>query len=137
MFQKQTVKVFSIIALVLSIVGILLSVASALLIEGQGFNFPIIIAIVSWAILLWSSIIAFQLCSKYKNKLQEEEYKKIGYRVYAIVVAFILFFFIGITFGLVISIAIFVTLWALKSNIDDWERNGGDAFLEVDTNEKQ
>lgn len=134
MFQKQTVKVFSIIAIVLSIVGLLLSIAGALFIQTTfSFSLAFFMAIISWALLLWSSIIGFQLSSSYK--LDEELYKKVGIRIYVIIVAFVLFFFIGITIGLIISVAIFATLWALKSNFDDWTNSEADLFLENDVNE--
>jgi len=135
MFQKQTVKIFSIIAIVLSIIGLLLSVVGTLVIKGGSATLPFFLAILSWAILLWASVIAFKLCTSYK--LEEELYKKIGIRVYAIILSFILFFFVGLIFGLVLSIAIFVTLWALKSNYDDWEKGGADLFLENDVKENK
>ena len=134
MFQKQTVKIFSIIAIVLSITGLLISIAGTLFLQAtHTFSLPFYVSIVSWGLLLWASIIGFQLCSSYK--LDEALYKKIGIRIYVINVAFILFFFIGITLGLIISVAIFVTLWALKSNFDDWTNSEPDLFLENDANE--
>jgi hypothetical protein len=77
--------------------------------------------IVSWAILLWASIIGYQLCSSYK--LYDEEYKKVGIRIYAIIVAFILFFFVGVIAGLAVSVILLSTLWALKKNYDEWNSN--------------
>lgn len=72
-----------------------------------------------WVILLWASIIGYQLCTSYK--LDEEEYKKVGIRVYLIIVAFVLFFFVGLVIGLALSFILFATLWALKRNYDEWE----------------
>jgi len=136
MFQKQTVKIISIIAIVLSIVGLLISIAGTFFNNANNsISFPFFMAIVSWALLLWASIIGFKLCSSYK--LEDELYKKIGIRIYAIIVAFILFFFVGIMFGLIISVVIFVTLWALKSNYDDWTNSETDLFLENDVPENK
>jgi hypothetical protein len=77
--------------------------------------------IISWAILLWASIIGYKLCSSYK--LYDDEYKKVGIRIYAIIIAFILFFFVGLVAGLVVSVVLLSTLWALKSNYDDWDNS--------------
>jgi len=135
MFQKQTVKIFSIIAIVLSVIGLLLSVVGTLVIQGGPATLSFFLAIVSWALLLWASIIGFKLCSNYK--LDEALYKKIGLRVYVIILAFFLFFFVGITVGLIISVGIFVTLWALKSNYDDWTNSEPDLFVENDVKENK
>ena len=67
MFQKQTLKAFSIVAIVLSAIGLLLSILGTFLGEGGGsITFAFILGIVSWSILLWSGIIATQLCSSYQ-----------------------------------------------------------------------
>jgi hypothetical protein len=119
MFQKQTLKVFSIIAIVLCAIGLLISVLGAFLIENRGsITVSFVLGIISWGLLLWSGIIATRLCSGYQ--LYEEQYRKIGYCVYAIVVTFVLFLFVGLVLGIVLSVIIFGTLWALKSNMDDW-----------------
>lgn len=119
MFQKQTLKVFSIIAIVLCVVGLLISVLGAFLIENGGATtVSFYLGIVSWGLLLWSSIIATKLCSGYQ--LYEEHYRKIGYCVYAIVVTFVLFLFVGLVLGIVLTIIIFGTLWSLKSNMDEY-----------------
>jgi hypothetical protein len=121
MFEKKTVKVFSIIAIVLSALGLLLSVLGTLLIQGGSATFAFFMGIVSWAILLWASIIGYKLCSSYK--LYDDEYKKVGLRIYAIIIAFILFFFVGIVAGLVISVVLLSTLWGLKRNYDEWDNS--------------
>ena len=133
MFKKQTVKAFSIVAIVLSCIGLLMSVIGTLVIQGGAATFAFFLGIVSWALLLWSGIIGFQLSSSYR--LYEEQYKKVGLRIYAIIIAFILCFFVGLI-GLAVSVVIFVSLWALKSNYDDWENNEPDAFLTNDGTEK-
>jgi|YelNatPaOPRAMG01_1025707.scaffolds.fasta_scaffold03531_21 hypothetical protein len=121
MFKKKTVKAFSIVAIVLSLLGLLLSVLGTLVIEGGSATLAFFMGILSWAILLWASIIGYKLCTSYK--LYDEEYKKVGQRIYAIVIAFILFFFVGLIAGLAISVIILSTLWGLKRNYDEWENN--------------
>jgi len=125
MFQKQTLKALSIVAIVLSAVGLLLSVLGAVMGQTAGTGtLAFILGIISWSILLWASIIATQLCSSYK--LYEEQYKKVGYCVYAIIVTFVLFLFVGLVLGIVLSIIIIGTLWSLKSNLDDWANSHPD-----------
>jgi hypothetical protein len=135
MFQKQTLKVFSITAIVLCAVGLLISVLGAFLIEnGSAITVSFFLGIISWGLLLWGSIIATQLCTRYQ--LYEEQYRKIGYCIYAIVVTFVLFLFVGLVLGIVLSIIIFGTLWALKSNMDDLAGDHPD-FLANDPVENQ
>lgn len=125
MFQKQTLKAFSIVAIVLSAIGLLLSILGTLLGENAGSStLAFILGIISWSILLWSSIIATQLCSSYQ--LYEEQYRKVGYCVYAIIVTFVLFLFVGLVLGIVLSVIIIGTLWSLKSNLDDWANSHPD-----------
>lgn len=115
MFSQPTVRKAAIAAIILSALGLLISLLALFVLDHISFAF--FMGVVSWAILLWSSILAFKL-SKYN--LYEEEYKKVGWRVYAIILAFLLFFFVGLITGLVISIIILKTLWSLKSNYDEW-----------------
>ena len=112
MFRPKAIRIASIIALILSVLGLLLCI---LIFNYAGFSAPM--GIMSWSILIWASIIGFQL-SKYK--LYDEEFKKVGIRIYAIILSFVLFFFVGIIIGLAISVIILSMLWALKSNYDDW-----------------
>jgi hypothetical protein len=121
MFQKKTVKAFSIVAIVLSSFGILLSIIAAIVIQKDLATLAFIIGIISWGILLWASIIGYRLCSSYK--LYDEEYKKVGIRIYLIIVAFILFFFVGLIIGLALSVILLSTLWALKKNYDEWDNS--------------
>jgi hypothetical protein len=130
MFTKKTVKAFSIVAIILSSVGLLLSVLVTLLLPRSPNILVFVLGMVSWAILLWASIIGYKLCSSYN--LYEDEYKKVGYRIYAIIIAFILFFFVGLILGLALSVILLSTLWALKRNYDDWDNS--DKFL-ADLNE--
>ena len=119
MFKKSTVRTFAIVAMILSAIGLLLSVIGAIYIAASAFVFALGIA--SWLILLWASILGYKLCSSYN--LYEEEYKKVGIRIYAIIVAFVLFFFIGLVVGLVLSVVILATLWGLKRNYDEWDNS--------------
>jgi hypothetical protein len=119
MFQKSTVRAFSILAIVLASVGLLLSVVGTLFIQSSTFAF--VLGIIEWAFLLWASVLGYKLTTTYK--LYEEEYRKVGIRIYAIIVAFILFFFVGLVIGLAISVIILATLWGLKRNYDEWDQN--------------
>ncbi len=121
MFKQPVVKAFSIVAMVLSIIGLLINIIAAVFLNPAEFGFAFYLGIVSWALLLWASIIGFQLCNSYK--LYEDEYKKVGIRIYLIIVAFALFFFVGVTIGLALSVILLSVLWALKKNYDEWEEN--------------
>lgn len=121
MFKKNTVKAFSIVAIVLSIIGLIISVQGTFLLTRAGYSMGFFLGIVSWAILLWASIIGYKLCTSYK--LYEDEYQKVGIRIYLIIVAFILFFFVGLVLGLVLSVVLLAALWSLKKNYDEWEYN--------------
>lgn len=120
MFSPKAVGILGIVAIICSAIGLLLSIAGMLLVKESTFAF--IIGCVSWLILGWASIIGFQL-SRYK--LYEEEYKKVGIRLILIIVAFVIFFFIGIVGGIIISIGLLSTLWSLKRNYDEWNSNEG------------
>ena len=133
MFTKKTVKAFSIVAIVLSAIGLLLSIFVTVFVRGDMNTFKFIVASVSWMILLWASIIGYKLCTAYT--LYDEEYKKVGMRIYAIIVAFVLFMFVGLIAGLAISVIILSTLWALKSNYDDWDSSK--PVLEMDAVNKE
>ena len=130
MFKPSTIKAFSIVAIALSCIGLALSVIGTLLSLQAKFAF--FLGIVSWVILLWASYIGFRLCS---YKLYEEEYKKVGIRIYLIIVAFILFFIIGIVFGLILSVVLLSTLWGLKRNYDEWD-NSDTLFDDASSNDQ-
>jgi len=115
MFKPKTIKAFSVVAIVLSIIGFLLSIL--LVVKMGGLSF---LGLISWAILLWASYIGYRLSS---YKLYEDEYKKVGIRIYLVIAAFVLFFFVGFTIGIVLSVILLVSLWALKSNYDDWDNS--------------
>ena len=118
MYKQKTIKTFSIIAIVLSIIGLLTSILITFFLMQEGGSLKPLLSVVSWVLLLWASIIGFKLCTKYE--LYEEEYKKVGIRIYLIIIAFILFFFVGLMIGLLLSVLLLSALWGLKSNYDDW-----------------
>ena len=135
MFAKKTVKAFSIVAIVLSAIGLLLSILAAVVVRGDMNTFRFMMAVVSWVILLWASIIGYRLCTAYK--LYDEEYKKVGMRIYAIIIAFVFFLFLGLIVGCLISIVIFAALWGLKRNYDDWESMNPVLELDAEKQERQ
>jgi len=121
MFKQTTVRAFSIVAIILSIIGLLISVLGTIFLTQTQLGLTFFLGIVSWAFLLWASIIGYQLCNSYK--LYDDEYKKVGIRIYLIIVAFVLFLFVGLVIGLALSVILLGALWALKRNYDEWEEN--------------
>ncbi|WP_375418959.1 hypothetical protein [uncultured Hymenobacter sp.] len=111
MFKPTTLRVFAIVAMLLSVIGLALSLLMA---QDSG---SLIFAIGSWVLLLWASYLGFRLSS---YKLDEEEYRKVGVRVYLIIVAFGAFMTVGLMVGLALSAALLATLWGLKKNYDEW-----------------
>ena len=136
MFQKQTLKIASAISIVLCAIGLLISVFGAFFIEnGETSAIAFFLGIISWSLLLWSSVIAYKLCIG-NYDLYESHYRKVGYCVYAIVVTFILFLWVGLVLGIVLSLIIFGTLRSLKRNLDDWASSHPD-FLANDPVENE
>jgi hypothetical protein len=119
-FQKSTVRAFSIVAIVLASIGLLLSVAGTLFTTG-GTTLAFLFGLLIWGLLLWAAILGYKLTTSYK--LYDEEYKKVGIRIYAIIIAFFLFFFVGLIVGLAIAVIILATLWGLKRNYDEWDNS--------------
>ena len=115
MFKPKTLKAFSIIAMILSVIGLLLSIILAKQTSAIFF-----LGIVSWGILLWASFIAFRLSS---YKLYDDEYKKVGIRIYLIIISFFLFLFVGLIIGIILSVFLLSTLWGLKKNYDEWDNS--------------
>ena len=111
MFTPRALKIAAILAMVLSVLGLLLS----LLLVGKSGSF--IMGVVSWSLLIWASYIGFQLSS---YKLYEDEYKKVGFRIYAIIAAFIAFLAFGLIIGMVLAVVLLASLWGLKKNYDEW-----------------
>jgi hypothetical protein len=119
MYKRNTVKVFSIIAVILSIVGLLISILGICFLPQAKYTLGLFMGTVSWVLLLWASIIGYKLCTSYE--LYDDEYKKVAIRIYLIIVAFILFFFVGIGLGILLSAALLAALFGLKRNYDEWE----------------
>jgi len=131
MFKQTTVKAFSIVAIILSSIGLVISILGSMLLTQTQYGLAFFLGIVSWVFLLWASVIGFQLCSYYK--LYEDEYKKVGIRIYLIIVAFVLFLFVGLVIGLALSVILLGALWALKRNYDEWEANNTPYAPEIPT----
>ena len=111
MFKPKTIRVAAIIAMLLSLAGLIDSVV--ILIQSG----TIFLGILSWAMMLWASFIGYQLSS---YKLDGEEFRRVGFRIYLIIAAFGVFLFAGLLIGLILSIAMLATLWGLKKNYDEW-----------------
>lgn len=126
MFQKPVVRAFAIVAIVLASLGLLLSVAGTLFTTG-GTTLTFLFGLLIWGLLLWAAILGYKLTTSYK--LYDEEYKKVGIRIYAIILAFVLFFFVGFIVGLAVAVLILATLWGLKRNYDDWDNS--DSMLDA------
>ncbi len=118
MFKQSIVKIFAIVAIVVSAVGFLTSALGIFMFPTNPDSGTFFIGIATWGLFLWASILSLQLCKSYT--LYETEYKRVGIAVYSILFAFILYFFFGIIAGLVVSVIITARVWALKSNYDDW-----------------
>ncbi len=112
MYKPATLRISAIIAMVLSAVGLALGI----LLTPQSPSFAL--SIFSWAMLLWASYLGFRLAG---YQLYENEYKKVGIRIYLIIVAFAAFIFVGVTVGLILSAVLLSTLWGLKKNYDEWQ----------------
>ena len=122
MFQPRIIKIMAVIAMILSVLGLALSV---LLIKSAGLIFAL--GIISWGLLFWASLIGYKLCS---YKLYENEYKKVGVTIYLIVLAFILFLFVGLIVGFALSVILLARVWGLKRNYDEWDHT--DQMILVD-----
>ena len=122
MFQPKIIRAFAIAAIALSAIGLLISVLLAL--KGHALLF---MGVLSWGLLLWASWIGYKLSA---YKLYPEEYKKVAIRIYLIIGAFFLFFFVGLMIGFILSVILLATLWGLKRNYDDWaEQNVVESIL--------
>ena len=113
MYQPKTIRAFALIAIAFCLLGLVGS--GIMMMRANGIFF---LGVLSWAILLWASIIGFQL-SKYP--LQADEYRKVGLRIYLIIAAFAVFIFASVLVGLIVAVALLSTLWAMKKNYDEWD----------------
>lgn len=117
MFTKKVINIASVVAIVLSALAILISCFGVYSSQST-VSFRFVIGCISWILLLWSSVVGYQITRIYN--LYEDEYKKVGYRIYAIIAAFILFLTIGLIGGIFISVYILSTIRGLKKNYDEW-----------------
>ena len=113
MYHPKTVRIFALIAIGICLLGLVGS--GIMMMRASGIFF---LGVLSWAILLWASIIGFQL-SKYP--LQNDEYRKVGLRIYLIIAAFSVFVFANVLVGLIVAVALLSTLWTMKKNYDEWD----------------
>lgn len=113
MFKPNFLKVAAILAMLFSLIGIMLSFLSF----EKGFSAAI--AFITWTVMLISSFLCYQLCS---YKLDEDDFKSLGYRIYTIFGAFVLLFFTGINLGLAIPFIILGFVYSLKKNYDNWQQ---------------
>ncbi len=113
MFQPRVIRIFSIVAMAVSVAGILVS-----LLFLNNTRISLIFGIISWSLLLWASIIGYKLSA---YKLYENEYRKVGNIIYLILIAFVLFLFVGIMIGFIISVLLLSSVWGIKRNYDEWE----------------
>ena len=112
MYKPKTIRAFAIVAIVLSVLALLVS--GVLMTRASGLFF---VGVVAWGLLLWASVIGYQL-SRYP--LDDEEYKKVGLRIYLIIGAFGFLWFLGPLVQLLVSASLLATLWGLKKNYDEW-----------------
>lgn len=112
MFQPKTIRIFSIVAMVLSVLGLLLS----LIFINKAVLF-FVMGIISWGLLFWASLIAFKLSS---YKLYENEFRKVGIVTYCVILAFVLFLFVGLVVGFILSVLLLSSVWGMKRNYDEW-----------------
>jgi hypothetical protein len=113
MYSAKNIKNASIAAIILSVIGLLISLVITKEVNGIFF-----MSAISWTILLWASILGYKLSG---YSLYEEEYKKVGIRVYLIIASFVIFLLIGMVIGAILSILLLSSLWGLKRNYDEWE----------------
>lgn len=123
MFKPATLRIFAIVAIILSALGLLISALITLKHPSGALS------MVSWALLLWAAYLGLRLTS---YKLYEDEYKKVGIRIYLIIVAFAAFLFVGVTVGLVLAVVLLGALWGLKKNYDEWQRTNPAEPAEAD-----
>jgi hypothetical protein len=111
MFTPFTLRAGAIIAMLLSASGLALSLLA------MQYSGMFLLGALSWLLLLWASFLGFQLAG---YKLYKDEYKKVGIRIYLIIVAFGLFLIYGVIAGIALSVGLLATLWGLKRNYDEW-----------------
>ncbi len=112
MFTRKTLKIASIVAIIVCILGILLSLLVALTVDKMAF-----LQVLSWLILAYASYCAMKLTG---YDIYEEDLIKIGWSIYALFVIFVLFLFIGLSLGPIIALVITARLHFQKTSIESW-----------------
>jgi hypothetical protein len=105
-YDSISIKIFAIIAIAFSSLGLLLSLF--------GLQF---MAIASFGMLCWGSIIGFQL-SKYT--LDQEESKKVFFSMLITIGVTLLAFFFGKIVGFIAALLTLSSTYRIKKNYDDW-----------------
>jgi hypothetical protein len=113
MFSLKLIRVFSIIAILISACGLLL--CGLAMTQASAMFF---LGVLSWALLLWASFLGFRLSG---YPLNEDDRKKLGLRVYLILASFMLFMVVGVMLGLLFSVALLASIWGMKKNYDEWD----------------
>lgn len=117
MFKLTTLKLLSKIAIVVCILGIALSMASITLGDGSPTTF---LPLLSWGFLLYASYCSLKLTG---YEIYEEDLQKIAWGIYILFAIFILFVFVGLFIGPILSFIIAVWLHWQKKGIEDWMEN--------------
>jgi predicted membrane channel-forming protein YqfA (hemolysin III family) len=113
MFKPQTLKTASYIALVCCILG---TIFDLILIASYN-QFQSYISLISWALLLYSSYLSIMLT---KHDLYEEDFKRMGYYIYGILVLFVLFLIFNLSAGILPAAYIAYTLHIRKRGFDSY-----------------
>lgn len=119
MFRKSTLRIASIISIILSSAGMLISLYTILFGDRAELTTISYLSIATWFFFIWAGISGYLICTKYD--IYEEEYEAIGIRIYLIIVAFILYWYVGLVVGLAISVVLFTAIWSKKRNYDEWD----------------
>jgi len=115
MFTRKTLKILSIVAIIICGLGVLLSLFVALTVDKMAY-----LQVLSWLILAYASFCAMKLTG---YDIYEEDLIKIGWSIYALFVIFILFLFIGLSLGPVLALIIAARLHFQKTGIESWMRD--------------
>jgi hypothetical protein len=115
MFTRKTLKILSIVAIVICGLGVLLGLFVALTLDKMGY-----LQVLSWLLLAYASFCAMKLTG---YDIYEEDLTKIGWSIYALFVIFILFLFIGLSLGPIIALVITARLHFQKTSIESWMRD--------------
>jgi hypothetical protein len=111
MFKPSTLRIIAIIALVCCAINLAFSLYKA-----QKFGTMYIMAI-SWTLLLYSSYLGLRLA---KYDLYDEDFKRLGISLYAIVLLSFLFSFLNIGLGIIPACYLAFRLHLQKSGMDKW-----------------